>query len=201
MTSVTKPLSLALTLLALAIGAAPGRATATLINFNDQAAGRGGVFTGNVDSPLTIGIATFAGGELLNHEMNGVDHTGVYATISPKLVSGAYTNPLTISFSQTVSNFSLEVTNNLADSFTVADNVGDSQSMSLGNNSQAYFTLSGPGITSVTIGAANTTLWDFAIDNVRFTSSTVTPEPATWALIASAVPALAVYGWRRRREA
>jgi hypothetical protein len=34
-------------------------ANATVIDFEAQAAGRGGSFTGIPDSPLTIGIATF----------------------------------------------------------------------------------------------------------------------------------------------
>jgi len=49
-------------LLSVAVAAAP--ATATVINFDAQAAGSGGNLTGIPDSPLTIGIATFTGGEL-----------------------------------------------------------------------------------------------------------------------------------------
>ena len=69
-------LSLSLLLLA------AGQARADLIDFETQAAGRGGSFTGKVDSPLVIGIATFTGGELLKNEIGGVDKTGVYATTS-----------------------------------------------------------------------------------------------------------------------
>ena len=39
-------------------------ATADLIDFETQAANAGGFLTGIPDSPLTIGIATFSGGEL-----------------------------------------------------------------------------------------------------------------------------------------
>ncbi len=56
-----------------------------------QAAGRGGIFSGNVDSPLTIGIATFMGGELLQNEGAGSDESGVYATVGLGL-GGAYTS-------------------------------------------------------------------------------------------------------------
>ena len=56
------PASLVFCLLA-AVGRVP--ASASTIDFEAQAAGSGGNLTGIPDSPLTIGIATFTGGELL----------------------------------------------------------------------------------------------------------------------------------------
>jgi PEP-CTERM motif len=175
-------------------------ASADIINFDAQAAGRGGVFTGTVDSPLVIGIATFTGGELLNNETNSVDTTGVYATISPNNVPGGYTNPLTITFSTPVSAFSILVTNNLGDTFTVADNRGGSSTMVLPSLASQIFTLPDTGITSVTVGAASTSEWDFAIDNVTFTPLNTVPEPSTMLLGGmSALAGLAYAGVRRRK--
>ena len=39
------------------------------------------------------------------------------------------------------------------------------------------FSLSDSGITSVTIGSADTSFWDFAIDDVQFTPIAATAEP------------------------
>jgi hypothetical protein len=198
-------------LLALAAAAAilfvahPARAD--LIDFEAQATGRGGLFTGHLDSPLTIGRATFTGGELLKNESGGVDLTGVYATSGPNFLGGAYTDPLTITFSQPVSGFSIVVTNNspgngISDTYTVADNLGGSQSNSLGNNAPATFTLPDTGITSVTISAANHASWDFAIDNVSFTPNAVaTPEPASLTMLGIGVVGITGYFLRRRKKA
>jgi hypothetical protein len=62
-----------------------------------------------------------------------------------------YADPLTITFSQPVSGFSIVVTNNspgnsIADTYTVADNLGGSQSNFLGNNAPATFTLPDTGV-------------------------------------------------------
>jgi PEP-CTERM motif len=174
-------------------------ASADIINFDAQAAGRGGVFTGTVDSPLVIDGATFRGGELLNNETNSNDETGVYATAT--VVAGAYTNPLTITFATPVSAFSIVVANNSPGTYTVADNLGGSDTITLANNAFQTFTLPDSGITSVTIGSANSSAWDFAIDNVTFTASTV-PEPSTMLLGGmSALAGLAYAGVRRRKTA
>jgi len=169
-------------------------AEATTIDFEAQAAGAGSVFTGAVNSPLVIGIATFTGGQLLKNETASVDLTGVYATTN--LIAGAYTNPLVITFSAPVSAFSIEVTNNFADTYTVADNVGDTSSLLLPALAQQVFSLNGVGITSVTIAATNRASFDFAIDNVQFTAAAV-PEPATLTLTALG---LAAFVRRRRRR-
>lgn len=168
-----------------------------VVNFDAQAAGASNVFTGTVNSPLAIGDATFTGGQLLINEAGSVDLTGVYATTD--LVSGAYTNPLQITFATPVSGFSILVTNNIPDTFTAADNLGDSSSAFLALNSEQTFSLSGSGITSVTISAANNSSWDFAIDNVTFTPTTAaTPEPSSLVLLGTGLAALARFGRRRR---
>jgi hypothetical protein len=54
---------------------------ATVINFEAQVANTGGNLTGIPDWPLTIGIATFTGGELRDGEVGlNADKTGVYAS-------------------------------------------------------------------------------------------------------------------------
>ena len=171
-------------------------AHADVVNFDAQATTAPDVFTGAINSPLTIGSATITGGQLLNNEILAVDKTGVYATAS---VTGGYTNPLTITFSSPVSGFSIEVTNNIADTFTVADNLGDSSSDFLSLNSEQTFSLSGSGISSVTISAADGSSWDFAIDNVTFTPAAApTPEPSSLALLGTGLAALVRFGRRRR---
>lgn len=171
-------------------------AHATTIDFESQASGRGGFFTGKPDSPLTIGMATFSGGELLNNESGNVgDHTGVYGTA---LLSGGYTNPLHISFSSGVSEFRIEVAaNGNNDTFTVADNFGDSSSMFLTMGSTHLFSLTGDGITSVTIKESDPD-FDFAIDNVDFSpAASAVPEPSAITLLGTGVlGAASVFGRR-----
>src|SRR5215471_14468407 len=85
--------------LLLTLAAAP--ASASVIDFEAQAANRGGNLTGIPDSPLTIGIATFTGGELRDGLINlPVDETGVYA--SEGLFGSGETNPLLIVFATPV---------------------------------------------------------------------------------------------------
>jgi PEP-CTERM motif len=170
-------------LLALTV-AAP--AVATVIDFEAQAAARGGSLTGIPDSPLTIGGATFTGGELLNAEVGvNADQTGVYATEG--LFGSGETNPLVIQFAAPASNFSILVANgDEARIYTVADNLGDSVTMSLapaGALGVATFSLPGNGLRTVDITSANVDAWDFAIDNVTFNAATSTPEPASLLLI------------------
>ncbi len=164
----------------LATVAAPNaHAGSITINFDAQAVGHPVAFDGTINSPLTIGIATFTGGELLINEISGIDATGVYATTN--VVTGPYVDPLTITFSQGVSAFSLLLTNNQVGTYVVMDNFGVSAAASLGTDASETFSLLGTGITSVTIeGSTTMGQWDFAIDNVSFTpSATATPEPST----------------------
>src|SRR5262252_4557395 len=105
-------------------------ASASVIDFEPQAANRGGSLTGIPDSPLTIGIATFAGGELRGGLINlPADETGVYA--SEGLFGSGETNPLVIVFATPVSDFSVRVANGDAQNqaYTVSDDLGDSVSV------------------------------------------------------------------------
>ena len=148
---------------------------ATTIDFEAQGANAPATFSNVLNSPLAIGIATFRGGQLLKNEANSTDLSAVYATAGMP----PYLDPLTITFSQPVAGFSLTVTNNAPDTYIVADNLGGSQSFGLNANTSQIFSLMDTGITGVTIVSATTTFWDFAIDNVTFsTASAVVPEPA-----------------------
>lgn len=171
-------------LIALVAGVVP--AAATVIDFDAQAAGHGGNLTGIPDSPLTIGLATFTGGELLNGEVGlNADQTGVYA--SEGLFGSGETNPLVITFALPIDDFSVLVANgDDTRSYTVSDNLGASVTKSLssaGALGSATFSLSGSGITTVFVGSANTGAWDFAIDNVSFTAATSAPEPQALFLV------------------
>lgn len=173
-------------------------AHATTIDFESQAvavlAPTG--FDGGTDSPLKIGTATFTGGELLLQEFGGLDQTGVYATES--LFGTVYKNPLNIVFSSPVTGFSLLLTNNIAGTFSISDNLGATSTLNLGANASQTFTLPGSGITSVTV-AETGSVYDFAIDNINFSAvtGTVTPEPSSLILIGTG--AVASLGLGRRR--
>jgi hypothetical protein len=176
---------------------------ATTVDFEAQAANRGGNLTGIPNSPLSIGNATFTGGELLLGEVGlDADSTGVYA--SQGLFGSGETNPVLIAFAVPVQNLSILVANgDDTRSYTVADNVGDSVTNSLasaGGLGAATFSLSGSGLTTVTITSANADGWDFAIDNVTFTESAASPVPEPESLLLSGVGVLLVVAakWRKR---
>jgi hypothetical protein len=179
--------------------------SASVIDFEAQAANRDGNLTGIPDSPLTIGVATFAGGELLNGEVGlNADATGVY--VSEGLCGSGETNPFVISFVVPVQNFTVLLLNgDDVRSYTVSDNLGDSATNSLasaGSLGGATFSLLGVGLTSVTITSANADGWDFAIDNVTFTATTTsTPEPGSMLLLGAGSMVLAVVIRRKRLNA
>lgn len=188
---------LCLSLFLLSSLAVPG--IASVIDFDSQAADRGGNLTGVPDSPLTIGAATLTGGELLNAEVGlNADQTGVYA--SEGLFGSGETNPLTITFETSVNNFSVSVLNgDDVRNYTISDNLGDSITMSLasaGGLGAATFSLPGSALTSVQIASANADGWDFAIDNVTFTPAASTPEPRPFLLLACGLVLLAAAGGR-----
>ena len=164
----------------------PVPAAADMINFDAQAATQGGNLTGIPDSPLTIDIATFTGGELLNAEVGlPVDQSGVYATEG--LFGSGETNPLVITFASPVDDFSVFVANgDTAQTYTVSDDLGESMTKTLssaGALGAATFSLPGSGITTVSVSSANADTWSFAIDNVSFTTATSAPEPQGLALV------------------
>ena len=175
-------------------------ASAGVIDFEAQAANRGGNLTGIPDSPLTIGIATFTGGELRDGLINlPADETGVYA--SEGLFGSGETNPLIIAFATPVSGFSVLVANGDSQNqtYTVSDDLGDSTNFTLAlpgslNNAARTVALSGAGITTVSITSANASFWNFAIDNVTFSP---VPEPMSAFL---ALGGLGLAFWCRRKR-
>jgi hypothetical protein len=175
-------------------------AAGTVVDFEAQAASRGGNLTGVPDSPLAIGLATLTGGELLSAEVGlNVDQTGVYATEG--LFGSGETNPLVITFASAVAAFSVIVANgDDTRSYTVSDNLGDSITKSLpsaGALGAATFSLRGNGITTVEITSTNTDAWDFAIDDVSFSAPTSVPEPDAFLLVGAGSIVLACV--RRKR--
>jgi hypothetical protein len=174
---------------------------AATIDFESQANGRAGDLTGIADSPVMVGIATVMGGELLKAEIGlNADQGGVYATEG--LFGSSETNPVIITFSAPVSNFSVLIANgDDVRSYTVSDNRGDKAAMSLasaGSAGAGTFSLAGAGITQVMISSANADAWDFAIDNVMFSEATATPEPTSLVLVCGGLVALAA-SWRKLR--
>jgi hypothetical protein len=165
--------------LALMLGVGKGAsATTTLIDFETLTGPS--LFCPAAQSPLTIGVATFTGGTILDATANlPADQTTVYGTAS-FCVSPGYSNTLGISFSRPVSNFSVLVLNGetVTVSYTVTDDAGGSVTKSLVSNLSSgadTFTLPDAGITSVTIGRTTpSAFYDFFIDNVRFTAFPIT---------------------------
>jgi hypothetical protein len=177
--------------------------TATVIDFETQAANTGGHLTGLPDSPLTVGIATFTGGELRDGEIGlNADQTGVYA--SEGLFGSGETDPLVITFASPVSDFGVFVANgDDVQSYTVTDNLGDSVTMPLastGGLGAATFSLPGNGVTAVDITSANANAWDFAIDNVTFTAATSAPEPGSLLLLGAGLVLLAAVRRKQLRD-
>jgi hypothetical protein len=176
-------------------------ASASVIDFEAQAQNRGGSFTGVPDAPLTIGIATFTGGELRDGLVNlPADETGVYA--SQGLFGAGETNPLVITFATPVNGFSVFLANGDAQnqSYTVSDNVGDTTAFTLAlpgslSNAARTVALPGSGIQSVSIASANTSFWNFAIDNVTFSA---VPEPLPVFLVPGGLAAALVRRRKRR---
>jgi hypothetical protein len=174
-------------------------AGATVIDFEAQAAGRGGSLTGIPDSPLTVGIATFTGGELLHAEINiPADQTGVYATEG---LFGSDTNPLVIHFAVPVNGFSVFIANgDSTQTYTLSDDLGDTTSVMLAlsasiSNSARTVSLAGDGITTVSITSANADFWNFAIDNVTFAA---VPEPQSTLVVLGGLALMSCCGRKLR---
>ncbi|HEV2233473.1 MAG TPA: hypothetical protein VGV68_08740 [Terriglobia bacterium] len=158
----------------LLVQALPAKAqTPTVINFDQFSASS---FFQSVQPPLTVGVATFSGGQLLNATSSlPADPTTVYGTA---FFCAGCLPTITIDFSQAVSNLSLLVLN--GQTFTVVykiqDNVGDTSTIMLVANflsGAGTITLPSTNIRQVTI-TGDASAWDFFIDNVTFQQCAVT---------------------------
>ena len=152
-------------------------AFATTIDFESQGAAAPGAFNGKLNSPLSIGIATFTGGELLRNVSGAADTSAVYGTTN--FVAGAYADPLMIHFLQSVTSFSLQFTNAIPDTYTLATDAGGTASYTIDANTTVTGSVGGAAFQNVTVGSSQQFEWDFAIDNVTFSIAGVAvPEPA-----------------------
>lgn len=173
---------------------------ATTIDFEAQGSAAPSAFNNKLNSPLTIGITTFTGGELLKNETfgaPGADTTVVYATNG---FGTGYTDPLVITFAQAVSNVSLLVTNETPDTYTLSDDLGNLVTLSVGNNVSQTLSLSDAGAMQITIRTVSPVGWDYAIDNVSFAAAAVAPEPLTTAPVAASLLAFLLVLKKQRRK-
>lgn len=148
------------------------------------------VFNG-IDPPLTVGVATFSGGQVLN--------AATFLPADPTVVYGtAFFCPgclptLTIDFSVPVSDFSMLVLNGqtFVVTYFLQDDQGGTDSVTLDanfNGGAGVVSLPSSGIQQVTL-TSSTGSWDFLIDEVRFT-----PEEEFDISFSSFIPANNVIG-------
>jgi hypothetical protein len=155
-------------------------AHANTINFADQPAGPSTFAATSGAQTLTYNdggvVLTFSGGVILTNETNqSTDFSNVYATGSQSLVGGPadLTNPLVITASQSLQNFSVTILNAVAGNYQLSDNGGNSAGFNLpttGGSAQTE-TFSSSG-TVIDISSENNvfgTGWDFAIGQISFT--------------------------------
>jgi hypothetical protein len=197
-------LALAIAAASAFIGVASNPANAYIIDFEGLPAPTGGAYT--YPGPLTvstpIGSVVFTGGEILNAEFNlPANQTNVYYT---SFFATNTTNPITITFPTNITDFFLDVYNGetYTDSFTVSDNLGNTNTVTLtsnGNSGNAFIAFPAAGDV-VTISTTDPN-FDFSIDNIGFDQGlTPTPVPAALPLFASGIGALGLFGWSRKRK-
>jgi hypothetical protein len=138
---------------------------------------------GTIDVPTPIGTVVFSGGAILTNELSlPADTTSVYYT---SFFLSAGVNPITITFPTNILNFNLNVYNGetYSDPFTVSDNTGNTNTVTLPNNTSGGTALiSFPaGGNIVTISTTDTSGFDFSIDDISFdqTATGVTTLPGT----------------------
>lgn len=203
---------------ALVVGAA-GMARGDVIDFQSLASAATPTwFDGTLDSPLTIALGTeivmLTGGELLNHQFAGVDQTIVYATENlnnappplnqpPVNYPGVYSDPLKVTFNTAVNGFSVQITNELNNTYKITDNLGHSTTQYIPLDTTQTLALADSGITWVTISSLPVTgNWEYAVDNLTFNGGSAgVPEPSNTLMLLISLGVLAAATAFRRKTA
>ncbi len=186
------------------IGSVVG-ANAFIVDFEDQT---GPSTFGAPNETLTYtfpGVtATFTGGTILTNTTNlPADETSVYGTVSDTPNS----NPLTITFSEPVHNFFLDILNGntINETYTIADDLGNTASFVIPpnlNSGLQFFSLAATGTVVTITSAATNGFWDFFVDNVGFDQATPgVPKSSTWAMMLLGFAGLGLAGYRRAASA
>jgi hypothetical protein len=204
-------------------------AWASTITFEDK------VGPAHFDDPIAFGhlqyivgttTVDFDGGTILTGESNQTaDDTSVYATATSvpgqiSVTQPGLTNPLVITFSQSIINFQIDILNAYSGNYRMADNAGHSVDFTLATTGDLLvshgFAAVGTQVTIEYLGPPpgfipqdlGSLAWDFAIDNVKFnenvgitTLANPVPEPATWALLGTGLAALIGLRARKARSA
>jgi hypothetical protein len=187
-----KRLLLRVAALALLLGEV-GQVKADIITFDDQGLTGPSLFALatqeniSVTSPLGVGVSLTGGTILTNTANLPADATSLYGTAG--FAGPGYTNPITISFNQSIQNFEANLYNGstITATFQVSDGLGDTADFTLPNNlsggtSLVYFAAVGESVTVTQLTndpAANG--WDFFVDNLQFNVPlpASVPEPST----------------------
>lgn len=168
--------SLAIVLAFASLTAGPAQAAEKLVDFEE--------FTGPrrlsaADPPLTVGEATFSGGQIVTDvtRLSNVNRTTVYGTSHICKANGCQ-RAMTIEFSEPVSDVSFLLMNGrtAAPWFEIEYDAGRKAFFWLGafytGQSKRVITLPASGIRKITIGESDNVTsfwWRFYIDNLRYT--------------------------------
>lgn len=191
-----------------------GTASATLIDFENQPAGPSLFAFAGPAQTLTYNssgvTAVFSGGVILTNEASlSTDFTNVYATanVGGNGISATLTNPLTVTFSQSIQNFEIQILNALAGNYELSDNAGHTSFFTLatqGSIQAEGFAATGTVVTltELTNVGFPAGSFDFAIDNVKFNEplTASVPEPSTWAMMILGFAGVGFMAYRRKSK-